>query len=149
MKWLKNDECIDRINSFTKDDWLPLFNLIPEIIKSKEFGRIDEERDFRKTGIFHLEPYIKGEIVRKFLEIVYEIPIIIDFDWSSWDEGRRIVSNETFDFDSIDIPTKCKIITAIVRNDRFCDGVLIDAFESGLMLKILYSIKRQVELEKV
>jgi hypothetical protein len=41
--------------------------------------------------------------------------------------------------------TKCKLITAIVRNDRFCDGALIQAFECGLMLRIIKTIKKQVE----
>jgi hypothetical protein len=55
-----------------------------------------------------------------------------------------MVSDENFDYDSIDIPTKCKIITAIVRNDRFCSGRLIEAFESGMMLRVLKSIKREL-----
>ena len=30
-----------------------------------------------------------------------------------------------FNFNTIEIPTICKIITAIVRNNRFCDGALV------------------------
>ena len=54
------------------------------------------------------------------------------------------MNDKNFNFDSIDIPTMCKIITAIVRNNRFCDGALVSAFESGLILKILKSIKHQI-----
>jgi hypothetical protein len=35
-------------------------------------------------------------------------------------------------YNTIEIPTICKIITAIVRNNRFCDGALVSQFESGL-----------------
>ena len=78
------------------------------------------------------------------MHIVYRLPIIISFDWGAWEEGREIASNEEFDFDTIDIPAKCKLITVIVRNDRFCDGVLVSAFESGQILRILKSIERQI-----
>ncbi|MBE0660910.1 MAG: hypothetical protein IH597_00450 [Bacteroidales bacterium] len=60
-----------------------------------------------------------------------------------------MASNPNFDFNTIDIPAKCKLITAIVRSDRFCDGALIEAFESGLMLRILTSIKAQLESESI
>jgi len=72
------------------------------------------------------------------------LPIIISFDWGAWEEGRKIASNDDFDFDTLDIPEKCKLITAIVRNNRFCDGVLVSAFESGLILRILKSIEKQI-----
>ena len=137
-----------KINSYTELDWKPLLELIPEIIETKEFGRIDDELDFKKTGVIHLSPYILSEIVKKFLDIVYNMPIIIDFSWGSWDEGRKIAGDEKFDFNTMDIPTKCKLITAIVRNDRFCDGVLIEAFESGLIPKILLSIRKQLVAAK-
>jgi hypothetical protein len=141
---LTKENYIEKIYSYTELDWKPLLDLIPEIIAAKEFGRIDEELDYKKTGVIHLSPYILSEITMKFLKIVYDIPIIIDFNWGSWDEGRKIASDEKFDFDTIDIPTKCKLITALVRNDRFCDGVLIEAFESGLIPKILVSIRNQL-----
>ena len=49
-----------------------------------------------------------------------------------------------FNFNTIEIPTICKIITAIVRNNRFCDGALVSQFESGLILKLLKAIQYQI-----
>jgi hypothetical protein len=72
------------------------------------------------------------------------MPIMI-FDWISWDEGKKMIENRNFNFDTINIATKCKLITSILRNDRFCDGALIEAFESGLILRILQSIEKQLE----
>ena len=91
-------------------------------------------------------PYsIGAPIVTQFHKIVYEIPIIIEFHWLNWDKLETFVKDENFDFDTIDIPTKCKVITAIVRGDRFCEGNLIAEFESGLILKILKSIEKQLQ----
>ena len=88
--------------------------------------------------------FLPASVVSRFLEVVYAIPIIIGFDWVAWDEGRRMASDENFDFDSTDLVTKCKLITAIVRNDRFGEGALASAFESGLILKILKSMEKEV-----
>jgi hypothetical protein len=55
-----------------------------------------------------------------------------------------MAGDENFDFDTVDLLTKCKLITAIVRNDRFCEGALVSAFNSGLILRILKSIKKDV-----
>ena len=114
----------EQINAFTLKDWQPLIELIPEIESTLKFN--------------------DSYIVSKFHEVAYNLPIIISFDWGDWHEGQEIVKNEGFDLNAIDVPTKCKLITAIVRNDRFCEGALNSAFESGLILRILKSIEKQV-----
>lgn len=140
---LKEDNFIETINGLSKIDWKPLLNLIPEIEKTSVFGEMRGGEIIEK-GVISLPYLVESSIVSLFHEIIYKIPIVIDYNWVSWDEGRKIVNDENFNFDSVDIPTLCKIITAIVRNDRFCDGALVSAFESGLILKILKSIKHQI-----
>lgn len=136
-------KCKDKLYTLKCEDWEPLITLIPKIENTSTFGEwstgtADEE------GIYKLEHCIPMPIVFKFLEVVYAVPIIINFNWSAWDDGRKIASDENFDLDSTDLLTKCKLITAIVRNDRFCEGALISAFESGLILRILKSIEKEV-----
>jgi hypothetical protein len=133
----------DVINSYKKEQWKPLLDLISIIEKTEKFGEIGGgEQD--EEGVFTLPYFIPSHVVVRFEKIVYSIPIIINFDWGAWDEGRKMLSNKDFDFDTIDIPTKCKLITAIVRNNRFCDGVLVGAFESGIILKVLKSLEKQI-----
>jgi len=144
MNVLKPDNYIEKINSYTEQYWQPLLDLIPEIEKVDKFGDDSEAMKLLERGIIDMNPYEEHPVVQQFRDVVYSIPIMIDFNWSAWDEGREMVSNEAFDYNSIDIPTKCKIITAIVRNDRFCSGRLIEAFETGMMLKVLKSIQKQL-----
>lgn len=140
---LNEDNYISRIKSLTPQDWQPLLELIPLIEEASKFGEWSGiQKD--ESGVMRFPRITPASIVTQFTDVVYDIPIIIDFDWMSWTEGERIVQDERFDFDSLDLPTKCKLITAIVRNDRFCDGYLVSAFESGLILKILKSIKKEV-----
>ena len=138
---LTEDNYIEKINLYTESDWKPIFDLIPSIENTEVFGKwAGGEKN--KDRVFSM-PYMDlNETVGEFLKLVYNIPIIISYDWGSWDEGRRIAGDAYFDFDTIDIPVKCKIITAIVRNDRYCEGALVSAFESGLILKILKSVER-------
>ena len=133
----------ERINSYSVFDWSPLLELIPKIEKTQEFGKlITGEKN--ENGVIIMPYWNENAIVIQFQKIVYNMPIIVSFDWDSWKERHNISQDKDFDFDSIDIPTKCKLITAVVRNDRFCDGALIAAFENGLILKILKSIEKQL-----
>ena len=134
----------EQIHAFTQQDWKPLIELIPKVESTSKFGEwAGGEKEENKTIKF---PYcIEAPIVSQFLHIVYRLPIIISFDWGAWEEGREIASNDDFDHDTLDLPTKCKLITAIVRNNRFCDGALVSAFESGLILRVLKSIEKQIQ----
>jgi hypothetical protein len=67
---------------------------------------------------------------------VYDLPIVITFNWNMWDEGRKMLNDTHFNYDTIDIPTKCKLITMIICSNRFSDGALVSAFETGLILKL-------------
>jgi hypothetical protein len=131
------------INSYDRAKWEPMLALIPEIERTREFGRIAGGEQVGENVSMEMY-YVPDQVVRKFTEIAYEMPVIFDFDWMSWGEGSRIAMDENFDFDMIDIPEKCKLITAFVRNDRFCEGYLIGRFRAGQVLRILRSIERQV-----
>ena len=143
MPNLKEDNCIEILQLYTLEDWKPLFDLIPLIKNEKQFGEFNFEQKGSTITKMHWE---LKEIASKFHKICYEMPIVIAFDWEKFDEGRKIASDSNFDYDTIDIPTKCKILTAIIRNDRFCDGALVGAFDSGLILKILRSIEKELTI---
>ena len=74
--------------------------------------------------------------------MVYDLGVMINFDWGRWEEGSKMINDETFDFDTIDVPDKCKLITTIVRADRFSEGYLSGAFKSGVVLRILKAMER-------
>lgn len=133
-----------KINSLKRSDFKPLLNLIPEIQATSWFGKL-KGGNKNKDGSICMPYYEENKVVSLFRSIAYNIPIIIPFDWGKWEKGRKIVNNPYFDCQTIDIITICKTITAIVRSDRFCEGALISAFESGLILKLLVSIKNQLK----
>ena len=135
--------CTSEINALAYQDWQPLLALIPEIEKTSTFGAW-AGGDRNEEGSIQFPYCVPSTLVSKFLEIVYSIPIVISFDWMSWDEGKEMANDGSFDLDATDLVTKCKLITATVRSDRFCEGALVSAFRSGLILRVLKSIKKQV-----
>jgi len=138
---LKEENFIETFEKLSYTDWQPLFDLMPKIEACNNFGEVvfDEDPD----GSIHMPYYNTDKIVDEFLEIVYGIPIIISFDWPNWEEGSKIYK-EFDEENTYSILTLCKLITTIVRADRFSEGELVMAFESGKMGKILNSLQRSV-----
>jgi hypothetical protein len=64
--------------------------------------------------------------------------IQVGFAWRAWlqtDEGRRL-RDEPSAIDTATIPQLERLLTAIVRSDRFSEGSLAGAFASGLLGRI-------------
>jgi len=125
----------EHVSNITGDQWKKLFALIPEMENTAEFGEV-----VFKDGTIY--PATLAEIIQKFHEYVYEIGLVVDFDWPHWDEGRQILSDENTDLSKYSVVTLCKLLTAIVRSDRFVEGNLIAFFENGTILKILRGLEK-------
>ena len=140
---LEEKDSVAIINSYTRQDWQPLLELIPDIEKTESFGEWagGTSKDGQSRQFPH---FVQAPVISRFLEIANDMPILIVFNWMGWSEGREMINDKNFDFDSVDVPTKCKVISAIVRSERFAEGSLAEAFSSGQMLRILKSIEKQV-----
>lgn len=64
--------------------------------------------------------------------------VVMGFDWMTWldsDEGKALRDRpEALAAASVD--DLAKLLTAIVRSDRFVEGSIEGAFESGLLMRI-------------
>jgi hypothetical protein len=130
--------------SLTPADWKPLLDLIPEIEKTTIF-EVEDDRTVFQDGDRIIYPCSEIELVSSFRDAAYATGIVIDFDWPGWDEGRKLASGSLEAIDKLDLITLCKLVTAIIRNDRFCDGELVSCFESGLMQRVLRAIRKIVQ----
>ncbi len=131
------------IQSYPKTKWQPLLDLISGIESQTKFGEIAGGNN-DENNIMQMPYWEESPLVLEFRKVISELPIIVNFDWSNWKEGRIMMTDKNFDFDSVSIPIKCKLITAIIRSDRFSEGALVASFGSGLILKILKSIQKQL-----
>jgi len=112
----------DVIKSLTLNDWKLLFDLIPE---------------FSKNNFDYIE--------RKFIEIVYKLNLVINFDWMNWKNGKELFESKDFNLEKSDLIELCKLITVFARNDRFCQGFLHSEIRNGKILKV---INRMNEIKK-
>lgn len=140
-----NGSIEEQVGRITKNDWMALFDLIPEIEQCQDFGKM---KGGEKLGDnFYFESYIEpSEVVSRFISIVYENNIIIKFNWSDWSEGSEAIKNKETDFSTFDITFLTKLLTGITRNDRFCEGFLVNCFREGTMLKILKELKNKINI---
>lgn len=113
-----------------------------------QFKEAFETPDFRPgefvyppavDGVFQI-PYAEyATVVDEFVRAAYKGGWVQDFDWPSWaqtDEARQLRDDEvTLSRASVDHLRK--LLTVCLRQERFCEGALLDAFKSGLILRIV------------
>ncbi|MBN8589816.1 MAG: hypothetical protein J0L94_16000 [Rhodothermia bacterium] len=127
---------IEILASYSKEIWNPLLDFV-EILESR--STIEEE------GQISVSRFYESEILRQFLEVVHhQTPIMIVFDWVNWQQGKDLIRNINSDFSSLLIPDLCKLITLLVRADRFNGGLLQSSIDNGLVLKLLLEIKKKL-----
>jgi hypothetical protein len=64
--------------------------------------------------------------------------IVVGFDWMSWlqTEAGQALRDDPEALAVANADDVAKLLTAIVRSDRFVEGSLVGAFESGLLSRI-------------
>jgi hypothetical protein len=88
----------------------------------------------------------ESEIVMKARTFLYNNNLVLAFDWGEWsDTFRDIFENNKNGFSEIDKETVSKLLTTIIRADRFNTGFLLSAFKNGkaqALLHRLYDIEK-------
>jgi hypothetical protein len=135
-----SEDFAERINSMNKGDFIKLLELIPQFQLNPDFGKIvvDEKT---KEDVSVMPYYAPSELISEFIKIVYDMDIILPFDWIKWREGESLLSQNPQNFSNLDLLTLCKLITAIVRNDRFTEGYLLSKCNDGTVTNILLAIE--------
>ncbi len=84
-------------------------------------------------------PWVENDpLIMELLEFMYDKGLLGIFNWKEWDEGTKLYKSEDQSkYDNIDLETSLKLIYAVYRQDRFADGALASAFESGGFPKLV------------
>jgi hypothetical protein len=120
-----------------------LLGLLPAIKKSKKFGKLVGAEKM-EDGSISLPYWSEDEIVSEFFNTAYFLGIVVMFDWSAWSEGILILNDPMADFNEFDISTLCKLLTVIIRSDKFCEGYMINCFENGTVAAIIEAIQSKI-----
>lgn len=96
----------------------------------------------RKTFIMGRLDYSSD--VLEFNKAAYETGIVIAFDWGSWQEEAMRIQSDPQRLAKASLVDLRKLLTLHLRKERFCEGHLLSAFETGDIQAILRSLQRHV-----
>ena len=112
----------------------------------------------RFLPIFEQEGYVFSEVIAekgqfpfaslstdsmKFIRAAYDYNWVVPFDWVSWkdsEEGQHFQSVNAFQ--EADTEILRKILTTIIRQDRFVEGLMLDLLKEGYITAILRRLKQ-------
>jgi hypothetical protein len=95
-------------------------------------------------GVIHMPWFELSDDARAFVAELGRGGWVYAFDWRAWeDEARRLM--EPDGLEHADVEDLRRLFTTLVRSDRFVEGQLAWAFESGLVVRIL---RRLCELQQ-
>lgn len=108
-------------------------------------GKWSEDRSTEVGNVITYNPW-SAPITFYAMEFLYDNDLIVSFDWGKWDEGREFFGNDDPNkYNSLDREWVLKLLTAVARNDRFCDGAWARLFENGSAQKLF---ARLLEIEE-
>lgn len=122
------------LRSIPTKEWNKLFSLLT-LLEDTNKSLLDKSADaLANYSAFSYNVY----------QCIHALNIVPIFDWTSWDEGKTILNSYDYNYATLDNVTLCKLLTIIVRNDRFIEGYFEMNFENGVIPKIIQAIKTNI-----
>jgi hypothetical protein len=87
---------------------------------------------------YHMPYYSMSDLGASFFEMAYDSGWVREWsraDWAHGPEGQALAHDRRV-LAQADFEQLAKLMTALVRQERICDGALGAAFDSGLLLAI-------------
>lgn len=134
----------NHIRRINPHDWVRLFDFVPMIKTALQSIEMSGESPLTENSHLHVERRIEELAIQVSIEI-NKLDIAPVFDWVTWKEGAEILNNEKYDYTGLDGVTLCKVLTVILRTDRFNEGYLARHIHNGIMTKILSALQKIVD----
>lgn len=134
----------DALAKLSTEDWKEIEDINSQI--QAHIGAWGEIRggELDSFGIIEMPYAVHDPLIDEFVRLWYEKNLAIPFDWASWQGGRDWYANENdTKYETLDGETALKLLTAVIRNNRFNEGALLSAFESGVFPKIIDKLVRR------
>lgn len=94
-----------------------------------------------KDGVYQMPYFGMSNKANAFVKAAYNGHWVLDgeFSWVQWKEGKeaRRLFNEPGQIEKANVRQLVQMLTVVIRADRFSDGALNSAFQSGLLQRIL------------
>lgn len=144
---MNETEITEKVSNLTDQDWSELQALYERVVSHKgsfsEMGGGEHLEDGSMNMPYTIEKPIVNEVRQYFVDKHLQVM----FDWSHWSDGKAMFKQKPEDrFKDISLEDTVKLFTAVLRNDRFCDGAWAALFENGDAKRLL---KHLIELKPV
>jgi hypothetical protein len=75
--------------------------------------------------------------VLEFVQAVCTAGLVVDFDWPSWASVGREIEADPEKLAAADLETVTKLLTIVVRSERFSEGSIAAAIKDGRLVRLL------------
>ena len=93
----------------------------------------------KEPGVISMPYFVLSETAESFVRMAYEQGwVLMGFDWPAWKETEEAIALRD-DPDALAAASPeqlAKLLTVLIRQDRFVEGRLNSAFEAGLLTGI-------------
>ena len=89
---------------------------------------------------------VYAPVVDQWLRAFDQSGLEIPYDWGRWLSDRNFTNRwSELDYSALSAAEICKVFTALVRSERFCDGSIGGFFREGNMIKCLRVLEEQIK----
>jgi hypothetical protein len=137
-------QAVEAFHNLSYEDTAKLKELNTRIQKHSAKWSVHKGGERNADGTIRM-PWVQNDpLIYEFIDFMATKDLLPVFAWTEWDKGSELFTSEDpTKYDNIDIETALKLIYATTRKERFADGTLAWAFESGQFPKL---VKRIVTL---
>jgi hypothetical protein len=134
-------QAVDNYRNLSKENVEALRTIYARIQDYVGEWGIHHNNERTESGVL-IFPWIENYfLIQDFTSFMYENELIVKFSWTEWQEGRDWYAlDDDSKYVNLDVETALKLITAIVRSDRFNEGALVNAFETGVFPRIIQKL---------
>jgi hypothetical protein len=89
---------------------------------------------------------LESKTFNQLLRDMYQAELIAPFDYTDWQTARAAWNNPAYHFEALNLFELQQHLNAIFYADRFEEGTVVSAFNSGLFEKIFSSMEQKIAL---
>ncbi|MFD7846641.1 DUF6508 domain-containing protein [Nocardia sp. NPDC059764] len=125
-----------RLLGLPPERWEPLWAAVDQLLA--EQPSVWEFRTQNHDGSLCLPYAVYDDAVNRVHDALYRADVIVNFDWTSWDGVQRYRGEVLADAPVADA---CRMLTAIVRAERFSDGTIGRTLDDGTFQAALLRLR--------
>lgn len=125
-------QAVDAFHNLSSDELAMLKELNSRIQNHKSPWGVSDGLEKNDSGRMEMPFVTNDPLIYEFIGFMYDHNLMPVFNWSEWNAGSKLFnSDDPTKYDNLDLETIIKIVYAASRRERFADGTLAWAFDSG------------------